>query len=137
VDQPSTTASYQRSFPAAAPSAAAIREFVRQVLRQVSDRTDMDAAVLLVSELVNNAILHAGSSDVDVQVDIGGDSVVVAVGDRDPAPPVMRQTASTGPGGRGLAIVARCSEQWGVSAQAGGGKRVWFRLNLSHPTTRR
>jgi anti-sigma regulatory factor (Ser/Thr protein kinase) len=100
------------------------------LLAPLANRVDEDAAVLLVSELVNNAIIHTSATEVEVQITFGPDSLLVGVRDPDPVLPVMRPPAVESSGGRGLAIVARCSQQWGVSGQPDGGKCVWFRLGV-------
>jgi anti-sigma regulatory factor (Ser/Thr protein kinase) len=144
------TAAYQ-PVPAAA---AAARRFVRDTLRSwelAGDRgspggraewTERDAlvddAVLLTSELVTNAVLHAGTP---VQVtcrllgDLSDGAVEIAVLDRRPAQlrpdrPHTAAEAAERTNGRGLQLPSELATAWGVT-YARAAKAVWFRLNLA------
>jgi anti-sigma regulatory factor (Ser/Thr protein kinase) len=146
------TAAYQ-PVPAAA---AAARRFVRDTLRSwelAGDRgspgeraewTQRDAlvddAVLLTSELVTNAVLHAGTP---VQVtcrllgDLSDGAVEIAVLDRRPAQlrpdrPHTAAEAAERTNGRGLQLPSELATAWGVT-YARAAKAVWFRLNLAGP----
>src|SRR6202034_1990356 len=146
------TAAYQ-PVPAAA---AAARRFVRDTLRSwelAGDRgspggraewTERDAlvddAVLLTSELVTNAVLHAGTP---VQVtgrllgDLSDGAVEIAVLDRRPAQlrpdrPHTAAEAAERTNGRGLQLPSELATAWGVT-YARAAKAVWFRLNLAAP----
>ena len=57
-------------------------------------------------------------------------TVEVAVHDRSPDAPVVGDADPTDLHGRGLVLVERLAETWGVSPlpEGGGGKAVWFRL---------
>jgi len=80
-------------------------------------------ATLIVSELVNNAILHA-RTDLTVSVARWGDLVRLAVHDATPERPVRRHEP-TQVTGRGMLLVAALSQSWGVLPTSGGGKVVW------------
>lgn len=84
----------------------------------------VDDVALVVSELVANAIMHAGCA---VLVVVGcaddGRHVLIEVHDQAPALPRVRDL-HRGPGGLGLRIVDQVAEQWGASATATG-KSVW------------
>ena len=82
------------------------------------------AATLIVSELVNNAILHA-RSDLTVSIARWGDLVRLAVHDATPERPVRRDQGPTQVTGRGMLLVAALSQSWGVLPTTGGGKVVW------------
>jgi anti-sigma regulatory factor (Ser/Thr protein kinase) len=148
-DELVATAAYQ-PVPAAA---AAARRFVRDTLRswelagepgEASERaTLVDDAVLLTSELVTNAVLHAGTP---VQVtcrllgDMSDGAVEIAVLDRLPGQlhPDQPQTAADAAertSGRGLQLPSELASAWGVT-YARTAKAVWFRLELAglaHP----
>ena len=135
------TAAYQ-PVPAAA---AAARRFVRDTLRSweltgSSDGQDalVDDAVLLTSELVTNAVLHAGTP---VQVtcrlleDQPGLAVEIAVLDRRPGQlrPQLPHTpaeAAERTSGRGLQLPGELASTWGVT-YARAAKAVWFRMGLT------
>jgi anti-sigma regulatory factor (Ser/Thr protein kinase) len=135
------TAAYQPE-PAAA---AAARRFVRDTLRLWdltgrSARQDalVDDAVLLTSELVTNAVLHAGTP-VQVTCRLVGDqpdaAVEIAVLDRGPAQlhPALPRTAAEAAertSGRGLQLPYELASAWGVT-YARAAKAVWFRLGLA------
>ena len=113
--------------PAAASSAGEARRFVKAAL----ERWDLDvlceAATLLVSELVSNAVLHAGTA-VRVRVRRDGSRVRVEVHDGDRRAPARKHYSSMATTGRGLLLVERLSSGWGVEA-SDSGKQVWFELD--------
>lgn len=144
------TAAYQ-PVPAAA---AAARRFVRDTLRswelagerggpgERAEWTQRDAlvddAVLLTSELVTNAVLHAGTP---VQVtcrllgDLSDGAVEIAVLDRRPVQlrpdrPHTAAEAAERTNGRGLQLPSELATAWGVT-YARAAKAVWFRLDLA------
>jgi anti-sigma regulatory factor (Ser/Thr protein kinase) len=103
----------------------------RQVLRRVACATHnvavIDAAQLLVSELVTNALQH-GRPPITLQVScIEQQGLRVDVIDSNPDLPVMRDHDVDVAHGRGIALVDMLSDDWGVQP-ADPGKRVWFRL---------
>ncbi|WP_420856534.1 ATP-binding protein, partial [Streptomyces mangrovisoli] len=102
---------------------------------RVTDRLREDAMVV-VSELVTNAVVHAGT-DVHLlcRLEESG-SLVVEVGDQHPAR-APREHAGDTPCetpeyGRGLRIVATLAECWGVTYRRGA-KTVWARLPAEPP----
>jgi PAS domain S-box-containing protein len=125
-----------RRFAADPASAPAARRFLRQRCREWSIPRGVDTAELLVSELVTNAVVHAGTP-LEVCVELRGPTLRVTVSDDDgrrPAPPatlgVPPGRMSTG--GRGLAVVEALADRWGtVPDPAGPGKRVWFEVAVA------
>lgn len=87
-----------------------------------------DDAILVLSELVTNAVLHAGGAR-RIRVDCAGGRIRISVHDADPRPARMAADVPA-VGGRGLRIVARLSRRWG-SAPLGGGKDVWAELSCT------
>ncbi len=125
------TAAFQPE-PAAA---AAARRFVRETLNswQLPCRDDLVSdAVLLTSELVTNAVVHAGTG-IQVVCRLDRASVEVSVLDRHPArmipDPPSGSARSDRPSGRGLLLPGALSSSWGV-AYGPAAKVVWFRLAL-------
>jgi anti-sigma regulatory factor (Ser/Thr protein kinase) len=116
-------AAFQRVEVAAMEPAAIsrARNLIAEHLRQWRCATPDDAA-LVVSELVTNAIVHAGGA-ARITVTREGDDVRIDVHDNGPGFPDLR-TANTGPGGHGLHIVDQLSKQWG-SRPTATGKLVW------------
>ncbi|MFG2875469.1 SpoIIE family protein phosphatase [Streptomyces sp. NPDC048337] len=82
---------------------------------------------LIVSELVTNAIRHAGGP-VRLRL-IRADTLTCEVSDSSNTQPRMRRARSSEEGGRGLYIVAQLSHRWG-SRYTMGGKTVWSEQNL-------
>jgi two-component sensor histidine kinase len=102
---------------------------VAVVLREERYAGDVDTVLLLVSELVTNAVKHA-ATPFDVTVSVEGAQVTVAVVDHDRThPPMMRSPTPEDTSGRGLRIVDELSTSWGSESLAGDGKRVWFRCS--------
>jgi anti-sigma regulatory factor (Ser/Thr protein kinase) len=88
----------------------------------------VDAAALLVTELVNNAITHAGRPQ-QLRLRLITDRLVIEVGDTDPRPPQPLAGDPSDEGGRGLLILAALASDWGVRP-LGTGKVVWCELPL-------
>ncbi|GAA2030738.1 hypothetical protein GCM10009839_33170 [Catenulispora yoronensis] len=82
---------------------------------------------LVVSELVANAVMHAGTP-VSVGLTVRPDALEVAVGDLDPAPPKLLPPDPHRIGGLGLHMVNQLAEAWGVRTIGQRGKTVWCRL---------
>jgi anti-sigma regulatory factor (Ser/Thr protein kinase) len=149
------TAAYQPDRRAA----SAARRFVRETLGSwqrsgYGPHRDglIDDAVLLTSELVTNAVLHAGTP-VRVTCCLSRDAVQIAVVDYSPAPLVSVRRSDTArgqdaagehelagehdlaaqaTGGRGLALPGQLASSWGITYSAGS-KTVWFRIEDSEP----
>ena len=106
---------------------SAARLFVRDTLSDWGLRAAYDAAEMLVSEVVTNAVLHA-RTPFSVEVSRGGDAVRVSVSDGSPALPRQRTYGTDATTGRGIRLVATLSVQWGVEPDGRGGKVVWFEV---------
>lgn len=115
-------------------SAAVVRAAIADDLSRHALSEDAIADVLLVvSELVGNAILHtvaAVGDGLDVEWVLLEDCVLVEVADPSTDLPLRRTAADTDLGGRGLAIVAAISSDWGVRSTRAG-KRVWARVSVA------
>ena len=87
----------------------------------------IDDVLLLVSELVTNAVVHAGSPAV-VRLDADVERIKVAVADRDgEGAPRIAEPQLFSSSGRGVLLVDRLAARWGVEPQVAG-KVVWFEL---------
>lgn len=109
------------------------RRFVSDALCTWGISGLVDSARLVVSELVTNAVLHAGT-DVLLRVVFDGVKVRLEVTDDSPDPPRRRHYGSDATTGRGLALVAAASESWGTNVGEAG-KTVWAEL-ISAPGAR-
>ena len=87
-----------------------------------------DTALLLVSELVTNAIRYA-RMPVRVQLMRLDDQLVCAVTDNDARLPRLRHAGAEDEGGRGLQLVGTLARRWGARP-TDAGKVVWFELPL-------
>ena len=108
----------------------AARAFVDDRLNSWGLAEVSDTLRLIVSEIVTNALIHAGS-DVDVRLRAFADHVRLEVRDSDSNPPVPSPLAlseeenARAEHGRGLLIVEALSGQWNTSPN-GRGKTVWL-----------
>jgi len=85
-----------------------------------------DALLLMTSELVTNAVLHA-RTDVDVSVVVAEQSVVVMVHDEDLVLP-GNSAYPQREGGWGLGLVSALAESSAMTSHPGDGKTAWFRV---------
>jgi anti-sigma regulatory factor (Ser/Thr protein kinase) len=93
------------------------------------DREVTETALLLVSELVTNAIRH-GAPPVRLSLRLERDRLRVEVADGSPALPELGRSGPDQIGGRGLRIVQLLAARWGASASPRRlGKTVWFELS--------
>jgi hypothetical protein len=116
--------------PASAPLA---RAFVRERLSGAVRDPIVDTAELCVSELVTNAVLHAGTPLKVVldwlPVPQEPEAVRLAVQDSSPVLPRRVPHTQTACTGRGLGLVATLSRAWGIDPLPGSGKAVWCELD--------
>lgn len=94
----------------------------------------IDDAVLVVSELVTNAI-RAHCSQISIRIVVENDTVRIGVLDDASGSPEQQDVAADAAAGRGLKIVAAVARQWGVRPQnreGRPGKEVWARLSFDH-----
>lgn len=115
----------RRSFPAKLTSPRAARRFVGALLPDADEETSQ-LALVLTSELVTNAVVHARTR-LDVRVELERDHMRVEVTDGDPRMPDPAAHTPDELGGRGLFLVQELSSAWG-SDTCPGGKVVWFTL---------
>ncbi|MFE2102054.1 ATP-binding protein, partial [Streptomyces sp. NPDC059468] len=108
------------------------RRFTSRTLRRWHIEQVADSVLLVVSELVTNALVHTQGT-VRVDLTLRGDRVRVCVSDsspRAPAKPVIVDWESTG--GRGLMLVEAMSESFG-SMPVASGKQVWSEIVVPPP----
>ena len=122
----------QTELPARPGSVRAARVFVAETLAAAGLSELEDSAVLLTSELVTNALVHARTG-VLIRVTTGRGKVRVEVTDGSAGDPIARPADPEALSGRGLAIVKAMAEQWGVDPLPTQGKRVWFEVAGSSP----
>jgi len=88
-----------------------------------------ETAVLLVSELVTNAVRHARGTDaIALELETGGTWLRIEVQDADPRWPQPRTPAGFDESGFGFVLVDALAGKWGVRETATG-KAVWAELD--------
>ncbi len=117
-----------RSLRAVPSSVGEARRFVERSLSGVPYET-REAAVLMTSELATNCVVHAGG-EFTIDIEVGPTMIRVEISDLAPGDPVAERPDPEEPRGRGLFIVERLSDDWGVERH-GDGKTVWFDLAVS------
>lgn len=110
-------------------SVRAAREHVESALAEAGLEEFLDVALLAVSEVVTNAIVHTGS-EVELRVLTGDRSVRVEVEDRGMQVPTRRAYSDSSGTGRGMGLVEDTVRRWGI-VELADGKVVWF--ELGHP----
>lgn len=118
-------------FPAEPASAGRARRFVDATLRNWECAGIVDVASLLVSELVANSVLHAGTP-VAVVISRNSRRLRIEVQDGDSRVPARKHYSSLATTGRGLMLVERMAADWGVRPTTSG-KGVWFELDQASP----
>lgn len=101
----------------------------RAVLERLADVPRRDDLLLCVSEVVTNAVLHAGTPK-HLSVRPIGDVLLVEVADGDPRLPTRRAHDPTSATGRGLHFLDDLTVRWGARPTADG-KVVWFEFALT------
>ena len=114
--------------PATAASVREARRLIQSLYADSAVGADRDTVLLLVSELVSNAVLHA-QSPVEVSAVTVGGTLRVEVHDHSSVLPRLHDHSIDATSGRGLQMVDRLADRWGTeSAGPGLGKVVWFEL---------
>ncbi|MER7207287.1 ATP-binding protein [Streptosporangium sp. NPDC000239] len=107
------------------------RQYVTALLTRAGyTAAHMQDVVLLVSEVVTNAVVHTASSDpggkVTVKIALDGNKIYVEViDDGSNEVPMPRAPDDLGLGGRGLWLVEALSDSWGASVEQGR-TSVWM-----------
>ncbi|MGH3260984.1 MAG: ATP-binding protein [Trebonia sp.] len=125
------------TIPGRAEEVSGVRSFIARTLAATGkgQRIDSDAATLLTSELVTNAILHTdsgalGGSVTVVLVDVPDGVLVEVIDDGSAGTPVVKGDLFA-PDGHGLYLVQQLAAQWGHLRDPAG-TTVWFRLAADH-----
>ncbi len=122
---------WERAYPPEDEQAAAARRDAARELSTNGVGSDvLEDALIVVGELVTNAIRHA-ATEFTLALDISAERVRIEVGDRDTRPPVVVAADVDATSGRGLVLVAAAASTWGFeTADHDGiaGKTVWAEL---------
>jgi two-component sensor histidine kinase len=87
--------------------------------------------MLVVSELVTNAVEHAPMTDsFEMELVCHADRVRISLADGSSIHPVVRELDAEQPRGRGMRLVSELTDDWGAE-DFGTGKRVWVELTAT------
>lgn len=133
VDRHPGGATHPRSGVFDLPAVPAAVGLARASVRRLLDRWGTgdgttDNAVLVISELVTNAVKHTASDRIVCRVQVDGRLLHIEVEDENRAGtlPTRRRPGPDDQGGRGLLLVGMLSGDWGVrDAPHGSGRVVW------------
>ncbi|MCW2544477.1 MAG: hypothetical protein JWM40_2029 [Frankiales bacterium] len=111
------------------PSSAGVaRRVVACQLREWHFESLCEDAAVIVTELISNAVRHAGT-ELELRMVHLPHGLRLEVSDGSQAPPMRRPANDNDEGGRGLHLVDALSTRYGVDADDGG-KRVWVEMLL-------
>lgn len=99
---------------------------IRQSLLEAGREDLVETAELLVSEIVTNALVHAGTF-IDVAFTLVQGGLRVEVTDGSPHAPTVRGYGPSAGTGRGLMLLDQMVDDWGVLPDEPG-KTVWFQI---------
>ncbi|GGO96245.1 hypothetical protein GCM10012280_55300 [Wenjunlia tyrosinilytica] len=122
------------NFEAAPPRFGQVRRIVQAQLRYWHLDPLIDPALLGITELLANVHKHAQPDKrCTVEMVHMAGCLTVSVHDGDPRLPQAIASPTLATYGRGIAIVAAVSREWGAWPQDTGGKTVWFTLTEDDP----
>ncbi|MFF0423223.1 ATP-binding protein [Streptomyces sp. NPDC004520] len=93
-----------------------------------------ETLVLLISELVTNAVVHTGCPAVLRMLFAAGGGVRVEVADTSACPPQPRHAEGDDTNGRGLELVDGLADRWGWQPE-GIGKSIWCEVDPVAPAS--
>lgn len=134
IDGSDRRASYRELLRLLMPCDPSAPRLARQALGSLTPIAPVRDAVLLVaSELISNAVMHAGcepAEEIELVVQMDSDTVRLAISDRGRSDrtPTVRGPGYRGPGGLGLHVVEGLARRWGSERQMG--TVVWAELSL-------
>nr|WP_255946297.1 SpoIIE family protein phosphatase [Streptomyces sp. ODS25] len=105
------------------------RRFIKRTLRAWNVTRELDTVLLVVSELVTNALVHT-DGQVRLELTLINNRLRVAVTDASPRTPVKPTSIGwEATGGRGILLVQAVSDAWGT-LPVSGGKQVWSEIEV-------
>lgn len=106
---------------------ALARRFVIDAVHRLGMEQLCDVVELLASEIVTNAVLHAGT-ELHVRVLQAGGGIRIEVSDGAGGAPRQRHYSAEAATGRGMGLVEALASDWGTTPRSGG-KTVWFTVD--------
>ncbi|WP_330458898.1 SpoIIE family protein phosphatase [Streptomyces sp. NBC_00820] len=110
---------------------AEARQHLRELLHDWSSADQVDSAVLLLSEMITNVLVHTDADALvlaEISGEPGGRRLQVKVTDTGDDLPHKRSPGELASSGRGLVLIELLAEAWGVEPR-GEGKSIWFALH--------
>jgi hypothetical protein len=114
---------------------AGTRHQLRDLLHDWADADQVDSAVLMVSEMVTNVLVHTdGDALLTARATgpVGSRTLHVEVTDVSDELPHKRRPGEMASSGRGLLLMEMLAHKWGVDPR-GEGKSIWFDLYEDAP----
>ncbi|WP_328537714.1 ATP-binding SpoIIE family protein phosphatase [Streptomyces sp. NBC_00344] len=109
---------------------SASRRQLRELLHDWTDPEQVDSAVLMVSEMMTNVLVHTDGDAMltaEVTGEPGGRRLRGEVADSSDELPHKRRPGEMASSGRGLMLTELLADRWGVDPR-GAGKAIWFEL---------
>ncbi|MEU6256637.1 SpoIIE family protein phosphatase [Streptomyces sp. NPDC047043] len=109
---------------------AVARQQLRELLHDWGSQDQIDSAVLLLSEMLTNVLVHTDADALllaEVRGETGERRMRVEVTDTSDDLPHKRRPGELASSGRGLVLIELLADAWGVAPQ-GEGKSIWFEL---------
>jgi anti-sigma regulatory factor (Ser/Thr protein kinase) len=122
----------ETQLPGTTSAAAQARSFLRSALATWALDGFGEVTELLASELVTNSVVHVGGP-LTLRVCATPERIRVEVDDRDATEPYVIAVGDESEHGRGVVIVDELASRWGSEHRVGGGKTVWFEIDLTTP----
>jgi len=118
------------SLPNRPDSVSRARTWLRAILAAHGHEDTLDPALLIMSELATNAVMHATqSATIEILCELDTDILTLGVIDHDIRQPVILEVTPDDERGRGLILIASISAEWGCHPHDNG-KLVFARLKL-------
>ncbi|MEU3374783.1 SpoIIE family protein phosphatase [Streptomyces sp. NPDC006711] len=117
---------------------AGARRQLRELLHDWSDDEQVDSAVLMISEMITNVLVHTDGDALlvaEARGPLGSRRLRVEVADASDELPHRRRPGELASSGRGLILMEMLADAWGVDPR-GDGKSIWFELYESAPGAR-
>lgn len=121
---------WRMSLPGHDRAAGIARQSIRNTLSAWQLAHLEEAATVVVTELIANALQHARADPPGLRMAAGDGRLRIEVYDSDPHPPQLRDPGSLDEAGRGLFLVDALASRWGFH-KYGPGKAVWAELDIA------
>lgn len=109
---------------------AGARRQIRELLHDWADEEQVDSAVLIVSEMITNVLMHTDGDALLVAEavgELGTRRLRIEVADASDELPHKRHPGEMASSGRGVLLMEMLADTWGVDPR-GEGKSIWFEM---------